>query len=465
MRKVILNMSEQYKYETIKACKHERLSKQGAATRLDITIRQVNRLIKKYELEGKEAFIHGNKGKHSKRKVDDITRTSIICLYHEKYENSNCKHFTELLEEHEGIVVSETFVRKLLHLNGIYPPRTWKRTKKRKKNTMKVIAINSNDDNTISNFEVPIETLHPTKEKKKYFGEEVQMDASDHLWFGDRKSQLHAAIDNSTGNILALYFDWQETLKGYYHLYSQILHQYGIPYEFSTDRRTVFEYKKKAASIENDTFTQFAYACKHFGTNIKTSSVPQAKGQVERLFGTLQSRLITELKIRGITTIEAANEFLPEFIKQYNSKFALPINYTTSVFETVLNKDDIYNMLAIRAPRIINSGSCINFSSKTYYPAIDGERKYFDHRTKVLVFRTLDDNLYVTIGDEIYNMVELKQNLSVSKEFDAKPQIKKKKKVYRPPMDHPWRRNTFDKFAIKQKHIHADEITHMYNEF
>lgn len=297
MRKVILNMSEHYKYETIKACKYKRLSKQGAATRLDITIRQVNRLIKKYELEGKEAFIHGNKGKQSKLKVDDITRTSIICLYREKYDNSNCKHFTELLEENEGIVVSETFVRKLLHENDIYPPRTWKRTKKRKKNTMKVIDTKPNEDITICNFEVPIETLHPTKEKKKYFGEEVQMDASDHLWFGERKSQLHAAIDNSTGNILALYFDWQETLKGYYNLYAQILHQYGIPYEFSTDRRTVFEYKKKAASIENDTFTQFAYACKHFGTNIKTSSVPQAKGQVERLFGTLQSRLITELKI------------------------------------------------------------------------------------------------------------------------------------------------------------------------
>lgn len=245
MRKVILNMSENYKYKTIKSCYLKRLSKQGAATRLDISIRQVNRLIKKYECEGKAAFIHGNKGKHSKRKVDDEIRTKIISLYHTKYEESNCKHFTELLEEHEAISVSETFVRKLLHENDIYPPRTWKRTKKRKKSIMKVIDTKPNEDITICNFEVPIETLHPAKEKKKYFGEEVQMDASDHLWFGDRKSQLHAAIDNSTGNILALYFDWQETLKGYYNLYAQILHKYGIPYEFSTDRRTVFEYKKR----------------------------------------------------------------------------------------------------------------------------------------------------------------------------------------------------------------------------
>ncbi len=258
------------------------------------------------------------------------------------------------------------------------------------------------------------------------------MDASDYLWFGESKSQLHAAIDNATGNILALYFDKQETLKGYYNLYSQILREYGIPYEFLTDRRTVFEYKKKASSIENDTFTQFAYVCKHFGTNIKTSSVPQAKGQVERLFGTLQSRLITELKIRNINDIEAANEFLPEFIKQYNSKFALPINYTTSVFEKVTNTEDIYHILSVRASRIINSGSCINFQNKVYYPAIDDERKYFDFRTKVLVFKTLDNKLYATIGDEIYNLVELPKNLSIQKTLMHKLELLKKRKSIDP---------------------------------
>ncbi len=98
-------------------------------------------------------------------------------MYYQKYENSNCKYFTELLEEHEGIVVSETFIRKLLHENDIYPPRTWKRTIKRKKNTMKVVATELTDNNSISNFEVPIETLHPTKEKKK-----VYRPPMDHPW-------------------------------------------------------------------------------------------------------------------------------------------------------------------------------------------------------------------------------------------------------------------------------------------
>jgi len=464
MRKVILNMTENYKYETIKSCYYRRLPKQGAAIRLDITIRQVNRLLKVYLKDGKEGFIHGNKGAVSSKKIPDNIKNNIIVLYNTKYDGSNCKHFTELLTLYDKINVSETFVRSLLHKNNIYPPRTWKRTKKRlklsKTNTIEYNASIAKDNN----LELPVEILHPSKEKKKYFGEEVQMDASVHLWFGNTKSQLHAAIDNATGNVLALYFDCQETLKGYYNIYSKILHQYGIPYEFSTDKRTIFEYKKKSSSIENDTFTQFAYACKYFGTNIKTSSVPQAKGQVERLFGTLQSRLIIELKIRNITDINTANEFLPQFIKEYNSKFALPINNNTSVFETVLNTDDIYNILSVRAPRIINSGSCINFENKVYYPAIDEDRKYFKHRTKVLVCRTLDDKLYATIGDEIYNLIELPNNLIVSKDFDSNIKIKKKNKVYRPPMNHPWRSHSFEKFASKQSHIHADEITHMYDE-
>ncbi len=103
---------------------------------------------------------------------------------------------------------------------------------------------------------------------------------------------------------------------------------------FFTDRRTVFEYKqKKSPSVEEDTFTQFGYACNQLGIQIKTSSVPEAKGRVERIFKTLQSRLILELRLNGITTIEQANIFLDSYIKEYNAKFALPINNIKSVFE------------------------------------------------------------------------------------------------------------------------------------
>lgn len=105
------------------------------------------------------------------------------------------------------------------------------------------------------------------------------MDASVHLWFGATKVHLHAAIDDCTGTIVAAYFDTQETLKGYYNLLYQILNQYGIPNMFYTDNRTVFEYRnQKRKEVEKDTFTQFSYACKQLGIQLKTTSIPQEKG-------------------------------------------------------------------------------------------------------------------------------------------------------------------------------------------
>lgn len=124
-------------------------------------------------------------------------------------------------------------------------------------------------------------------------------------------------------------------MKGYYNVYAQILRKYGIPYKFFTDRRTVFTYKKKnAPDIGEDVCTQFAYACKQFGTAIEYSSVPQAKGRVERMFESLQSRLPVELRLAGITDVDAANEFLDHYIDEFNARFALPVNSIKSVFET-----------------------------------------------------------------------------------------------------------------------------------
>ena len=116
----------------------------------------------------------------------------------------------------------------------------------------------------------------------------LQMDASVHEWFGNTKTHLHIAIDDCTGMIVGAYFAEQETLNGYYNVFHQILTTYGIPAMFYTDRRTVFEYKKKNTNkIEKDTLTQFGYACHQLGVELKVTSVAQAKGRVERAFQTL----------------------------------------------------------------------------------------------------------------------------------------------------------------------------------
>ena len=160
------------------------------------------------------------------------------------------------------------------------------------------------------------------------------------------------------------YFDTEETLNGYYHVLAQILSKYGIPYSFYTDNRTVFIYKLQSdKSLENDSQTQFTYACKQLGVEIKTTSVPQSKGRIERLSGSFQLRLPIELRLANIKTISEANKYLKKFISKYNSKFALPIKSVKSVFEESPSKSKINLTLSVLSERKIDSGHCIKFQN------------------------------------------------------------------------------------------------------
>lgn len=137
-------------------------------------------------------------------------------------------------------------------------------------------------ENIISH-EIALENAHPRCEKSKFFGEIVEEDASIHIWFGDIMSCLHLAIDKATSTLLVGYFDKHETLKSYYNVLNQILHNYVIPYKFFTDNRTVFNYmslNKDKRTSDKDVLTQYGYVCKQLGIALETSLVSQAKGLI-----------------------------------------------------------------------------------------------------------------------------------------------------------------------------------------
>jgi hypothetical protein len=167
--------------------------------------------------------------------------------------------------------------------------------------------------------------------------------------------------------IIGAYFDHQETIKGYFNVLKQILSTYGIPTLFFTDKRTIFEYKK-APSTKEDTYTQFAYASHQLGIAMEASSVPQAKGRRERSYNTLQSRLVAEMRLHNIQTIEQANHFLRKYIILYNQKFALEIDNSVSVFEAKPSEAEMNNILVVRNPRIIDSGHSIKYKNIILIP-------------------------------------------------------------------------------------------------
>ena len=464
MKEVKLRMKEQNKYEIIKELVDHNGNKNRAKEKLGLSIRQVNRLINIYKEKGKPGFVHGNRSKKPAKTIDKSISDNIILLYRNKYQGFNFKHFHEYLIEEENINVSYHYVYKTLMNAGITSPRVRKATKRRLakeklENEMKLENKTEEEIEVIVNHEIALEDSHPRGEKPKYFGEITEMDGSNHLWFGEKKCCLHLAADKATNTIVGAYFDWQETLNGYYNVFKQILENYGIPAKFLTDNRTVFNYQRlneDKRTSDKDVLTQFGYACKQLGIDLDTTSVSQAKGLIERDNGTFQDRLVSELRLNNITTIEKANEYLINvFVPKFNVKFALDYKKFESVYEASPTAEKINYTLAVLTPRKIDNGNAIKYFNNYYQPYENGNLKCFRAKTECLVIKAFDGELYVTIDEKIYELRKLDSHQKYSKEFDAEPIKIVENKKYVPKMTHPWK---LESFLLQMEKAHTQRI-------
>lgn len=450
MKRIMLTMNETKKYKVIKAVVENKKQKKRASIELGLSIRQINRLVKEYKANGKLAFVHKNRGVTHKHAVPEETKHQIITIYQSFSMKPNIKHFTEILKDDYNICYTDTTIRSIMYKAKILSPKSQRKTKKR---IDRLIKQESKQRKQTENPLVPLaedhlelpEKSHPSRPRKKYKGELIQLDASSYKWFGEQITHLHLAIDDASGNIVGAYFDQQETLKGYYHVLNQILTKQGIPVTFLTDKRTVFEYKKKETkAVEEDTFTQFGFACHQLGIEIKTSSIPQAKGRVERLNGTVQSRLPVDLELAGIQSIDEANKFLGVWIRKFNYLFG---NKTKeSVYEKAPTKSEINLLLAVVAHRKVDNGHHIKYQNHFYLPTEGSDDKYFTRRTNALVMKAFNGDIYINIAEKIYTTRLLQVHETYSKEFDSVPEIKKERRKYIPPQSHPWKLESFKRY-------------------
>lgn len=459
-------MNEQKKYEVIKnlADHPDTGNKNRAALILGCTKRHINRMLQGYLKNGKDFFVHGNRGKKPATTISLEIRKQVIDLYRTKYYEANFEHYTELLKKHEGISLSASSVMGILESAYILSPKATKAKRKRLKKQLKIQKASAKTQKEQSSIQanlVSIENAHSRRPRCAYFGELQQMDATPYEWIPGQIWHLHLAIDDATGTVTGAWFDTQETLNGYYHVFQQILTDYGIPYKFFTDKRTVFTYKKKGIlSDDKDTYTQFAYACKQLGTELESSSVAQAKGRIERLNQTLQSRLPIELRLAGVTDIHKANEFLHSYIKEFNEKFSLPFNHIKSVFEMQPSQEKINLTLAILTERTVDAGHAIQFNKK-FYKMVDhkGGQVHYRKGTKVILIKAFDKSLFVCVNDkDVYALEEIPTHEHKSKDLDADYEQPKPKKRYIPSMNHPWRKSVFSKFVYSQPHRIEEEL-------
>ena len=450
-------MDENQKYEIIKKLVDTNGNKNNAALKLNCSLRHVNRMIAGYHSLGKAFFVHGNRGRKPSHTIADHMRQRILDLYRTKYSDCNLTHFQELLLEIEGIHVSVSSISSILREHFILSPKAHRSSKKAVKDELRLLHSKTKSKKNAAALQSAILTLeqaHPRRPRCAFFGEMLQMDASLHLWFGSHKTQLHIAVDDATGTITGAWFDEQETLNGYYHVLHQVLTNYGIPYQFFTDNRTVFEYhRSKQTSVEKDTFTQFGYACKQLGIEIRTSSVAQAKGRVERMFNTLQSRLPVDLRLANVTSIQQANEFLHSYVKKFNQQFALPLEHIKSVFELQPDPEKINLILAVLSSRRIDNGSCLKYHNEYYLPITGhGYPVHYRKGTAAMVIQAFDGELYSCINEQVYCLERLPDHKLVSKAFDLAELPEKPKRKYIPPMSHPWKQASFEKYRKKQAH-------------
>ena len=352
----------------------------------------------------------------------------------------------------------------ILESEYILSPKATKAKRRRIKQKLKEQKKAAKTKKELSSIQanlVSVDNAHSRRPRCAYFGELQQMDATPYEWVHGQVWHLHLAIDDASGIVTGAWFDTQETLNGYYHVLEQILTDYGIPYKFLTDKRSVFTYKKKdVLSDDKDTYTQFAYACKQLGIELESSSIPQAKGRIERLNQTLQSRLPIELRLAGVTDINKANEFLHSYIKEFNEKFALPLYGIKSVFEMQPSKEKINLTLAVLTERTVDCGHAIQFEKK-FYKMIDykGVQIHYRKGTKVMLIKALDRSMFACVNDkDIYALEEIPTHEHKSKDLDADYKPPKPKKTYIPAMNHPWRRSAFNKFAHSQPHRIEEDL-------
>ena len=269
-----------------------------AAGELAVSERQMRRYVSASRMKGARGLLHGNRGKPCPWRISEDVRGRILSLMVDEYAEYNTSHIRDELEEEHGITLSYSSVWRLRRELGQSSP---------KKHRVKQHRARRNP--------APRE------------GQLVQVDGSKHIWLKEHGLSfvLIAFLDDATGKILGAVFREAEDAMGYLEVLDQVCHRYGIPQALYTDRHTIFQSPQKPTALQKarheEPLTQVGTALARLGIRHITAQSPQAKGRVERLFGTLQDRLLNALRHQGVTTMAEANQFLKHFIPKHNRRF------------------------------------------------------------------------------------------------------------------------------------------------
>ena len=438
-----LNMKERKTYEVIKKVIDGEITRKEAMEQLQRSRQQIYRFIKKFYTEGEQGFVHKSRGKVSSNKKDDNIIKELETLYLNKYYDYNLEAFYEEIESKYDI--SYSLMVSEFKKDDIISPLAHKETIKLYNEKMNK-AINDEvqmQEEKIELFksrQIAFEKAHTRRSSNMYgFGQEVQMDACEKVWFGNVVSYLHLAVDKGTKKVLFGWFEYEELTRGYFVLIYNIIINYGIPEKIKADNRNSFSNNKNQVDA-----TQFGTICNMLGIKLETTSIATSKANVERENATFKNRLIAELRHEDITDIDEVNKYLNEvFIPKMNKKFSYEINSNTSKMKpNHYTEEELNLIISEKYTRIIDNASSIKYNGKYYVP-IDsntGEVVCFIKKTQCTFLITYNAEYWCEIENNYYQLTELESREKImKKEKDNNLPLEKKK--YIPPANHPWRKN------------------------
>lgn len=342
-----------------------------AATLIGISVRHTRRLLKRYRGEGVAAMAHGNRGRKPAHSISQDLRERVVELATARYAGCNHQHLTELLAEREGIVISRPSLWRILATAGVRSPRQRRPPKFRIR-----------------------------RERYPQEGMLLQIDGSWHDWLEGRGPWLSlvGAIDDATGTVPAALFRGREDAHGYLLLLQEIIEGKGIPVALYSDKHSIFTVNGKRPQTLDEQLqgtyepTQFGRALRELGIQSILADSPQAKGRIERGWGTFQDRLVSELRIEDASTIEEANAVLRRFIPRFNARFAVPPAQPGSAYRPITPDIRALDSLCFKYVRVVAPDNTLRFGNDVLQLLPNPERASYS-RARVTVLERLDGRL------------------------------------------------------------------------
>lgn len=418
---IIMSQRELRRLHVVQKVLDEQLRQVAAADILGLSSRQIRRIVKRVRKEGNIGIAHKSRGRASNRGFPKKIKDKAIKIYKEKYHDFGPTLASEKFFEIDKIKLNDETLRKWLIAEGL-----WQIRRKRKKHRQ-------------------------WRERKHHLGEMIQVDGSHHDWLEGRGPEcvLIGYIDDATNRVHARFYEYEGTFPAM-DSFKRYITKYGLPQSIYIDKHSTYKSTAKP-TIEDELnnrecLSQFERAVREVGVEIIHANSPQAKGRIERLFKTFQDRLIKEMRLRGIKTIEGANKFLRYYLPIYNKRFSLEAIERGDFHRAVAKETVLDTILCIRNNRSLRNDFTIAHDKKLY------QILEHVHAKKVTVEERINGRMLITCKGE-----ELKYKQITQRPVKKIPKVTKvkAKRDYIPPKDHPWRR-----FKIKsglQNHAYSQK--------